>query len=530
MAQFDFNCPLCGEKIGADNSLRGQVVECPSCGKGIVVPRTTAPTDAKVRLRPIRRDKAASPQPQQASSEMSTPRRDGAPAVPLDVGGAHLKNEQLIRDAFNREVKTIKGTANVMLIREIVIFITVGLVIAGTIGGIWYSYRKKNEAAQIAWQRELERRKLAEEERAKKEEARKKAQAEERLARERERERLEAEKLAKEKARKAIEERRKKYEALAEDYREFELDYLKNAPKAVLPGGVKTKTTYSCLMADDVDGMAFFRIVVTPGQPMVVQRLSPDSAPVEVPVEGFNERCVTESYLMVADGRPYVSPQRKSSRSYPVPREDGRLSPATEDLGSSLHKIVRDLRLKTKFIRYDVFLQPKDEYRFEIEPMSVGQFSFDESLSVDDFRKVVRAKLEATARGNEDAYRRMVASRGDGGGKTRAHVALERNLAATEAESSAPDSSRSRVVYTGNNNIIYQSHTTRSGPSRGRLAKTANLQKQLEIEERARAQRQTATRRRQAADDEKFYRDNAVTDEKVDELLSRYVVTFRLAK
>ncbi len=530
MAQCDFNCPQCGEKIAADAALQGQVVECPSCGKGIVVPRTVASMGAGVRLRPIRRDESKFPQLQPTNNAMPTRGHEGTPAISLAVGGAHLKNEELIRDAFNREVKTIKGTANVMLIREIVIFITVGLVIAGTIGGIWYNYRKKGQAEQIAWQRELERRKLEEEERVKGEEARKRAQAEERLARERERERLEAEKLAEEKARKATEERRKRYEALAEDYREFELDYLKNAPKSVLPRGVKNKTTYSCLMADDVDGMAFFRIVVTPGQPMAVQRLSPDNAPVDVPVEAFNERCTMESYLMVADGRPYVSPRRKSSRSYPVPREDGRFCPAMEDLGSSLHKIVRDLGLKTKFIRYEVFLQPKDEYRFEVEPMSVGQIGFDESLSVNDFRNVVRAKLEVKARENADAYRRMVASRGDGGGKTRAHAALERNLAATAAETRTPDSSRSRVVYTGNNNIIYQSHTTRSGPTRGQLRKTASLQQQLEVEERARAKRQAAAQRRHAADDEKFRRENAVTDEKVDELLSRYVVTFRLAK
>lgn len=39
MARFDFNCPQCGKLIEAENSLRGQVVACPHCDKGIVVPR-----------------------------------------------------------------------------------------------------------------------------------------------------------------------------------------------------------------------------------------------------------------------------------------------------------------------------------------------------------------------------------------------------------------------------------------------------------------------------------------------------------
>ena len=39
MAEFEFNCPQCGQTIEADESLRGQVAECPHCGKEIVVPR-----------------------------------------------------------------------------------------------------------------------------------------------------------------------------------------------------------------------------------------------------------------------------------------------------------------------------------------------------------------------------------------------------------------------------------------------------------------------------------------------------------
>ena len=36
---FEFKCPQCGQTVEADESFRGQVAQCPHCGKGIVVPR-----------------------------------------------------------------------------------------------------------------------------------------------------------------------------------------------------------------------------------------------------------------------------------------------------------------------------------------------------------------------------------------------------------------------------------------------------------------------------------------------------------
>lgn len=45
MEQFKFNCPQCHKLVEADDSFRGQVAECPYCGKGIVIP-------AKVQVEP----------------------------------------------------------------------------------------------------------------------------------------------------------------------------------------------------------------------------------------------------------------------------------------------------------------------------------------------------------------------------------------------------------------------------------------------------------------------------------------------
>ena len=533
MAKFDFKCPQCGESIEADDSFRGQVAECPSCGKGIVVPRTAAAPSPKSRLHPIQ----PPPPPPKTGKNVTlhsanAPKRNGAatgPAVPESVGGAQHRNVEYIRDAFSREVKTIKGTANVLLFREIILFACIALVIAGTVGGIWYSYHKRNQAEQLAWQREQERRKLEEEEQARREEARRKEQEEARLARERERKRLEAERLAEEEARKAAERRRKMYDALANDYREAPLDYLRNAPKAVLPGSVRSKTAYSCMMADDVDGVAFFRIVVTPGEPMIVQRLSADAAPTNVPTSVFNERCKTESYLMVANGRPYLSPKKRTVRSYPIPRSDATLNPALEELGSDIYRIVKDMGIRTNLMRYDVYLQPKDGSA----PLSVGQVGFGDELSIDRFRTPIREKLEEQARERAEAYSRDKAARAKiggtrGGQSTSRPSSLELQLA--KARSSTQNSySRNRTVYTGGN-IIYRSETERTGPTQYQREKIASLEARLAAENEATARRQAAAARRQAEADALFAQGNTVTDRDVDEMLNRYNVTFRPAK
>ena len=36
---IEFKCPQCRNAVSVDGSYRGQVVECPHCGKGIVIPR-----------------------------------------------------------------------------------------------------------------------------------------------------------------------------------------------------------------------------------------------------------------------------------------------------------------------------------------------------------------------------------------------------------------------------------------------------------------------------------------------------------
>ena len=73
MAKFYFKCPQCGMPIAADDSVQGQVAECPSCKKGIVVP-----------FRP-------------PSDSVKTQRIQAVPTRPTDSQGPDLAEKQVIQ-------------------------------------------------------------------------------------------------------------------------------------------------------------------------------------------------------------------------------------------------------------------------------------------------------------------------------------------------------------------------------------------------------------------------------------------------
>ena len=50
---FEFKCPQCGQMVEADEAYRGQVAECPHCGKGIVVPRSKPKVQVEKKKRLI---------------------------------------------------------------------------------------------------------------------------------------------------------------------------------------------------------------------------------------------------------------------------------------------------------------------------------------------------------------------------------------------------------------------------------------------------------------------------------------------
>ena len=537
MAQFEFKCPQCGYTIEAEDSIRGQVAECPHCGKGIVVPRNAAADSRpKVKLHPVNREATQYPQEKRqmtgvkihrgdSSQRNDTTTRNRAP-VPESIAGAQHRNVEYIRDAFNREVKTIKGTANVLLLREIVLFACIALVIAGAIGGIWYSYRKRDQAEQAALQREQDRRRLEEEERNRREEAYKKAREEERLARKREKERLEEEQRKAKALAKAEQERRRKYESLAGSFKSAPLDYWKNASDDLRPANVKQETTYLCLLPDSVDKMAFFQVSVKPKEPMSVKRLSAESTPEDVTSEDFGKLCTLNPYLMLVEGKAYFCPAMKW-RKHHVPTDSEELNPSLEEFGA-LYEILREIGVRTQKFRYEVLLQSPDEDK----PMSVGQIAWGESLSRDTFRRLIREKLEEEARYRAEEYEQYKQAknkRGQSRNNSQTRAPLSRWFSRHRYYDYTVEYSRGNTAQVNvPGTTIYRSTKTRVyGPTQHQINKQIEWEKRQQAQEETRRKREVANARRQAEADARFAEENAVKDEDIDKVLNKCSVTFR---
>ncbi len=137
MAQFTFKCPQCGADIEADDSFRGQVAECPSCGKGIVVPRNIANKPSpSVRLRPVARDLPSASQP---TSATTTPNR-------------MTEFERMAEKEAERRRQERRHESMMMVLKVVVALLLIGG--GGIFGFMKWSESKRLEAEQLRAQRE----------------------------------------------------------------------------------------------------------------------------------------------------------------------------------------------------------------------------------------------------------------------------------------------------------------------------------------------------------------------------------------
>lgn len=116
MSEFSFKCPQCGETVEADDSLRGQVANCPFCDKGIVIPKATGarPPIGKVNARAFNRSFPSSnpnsaSRPQREDSKRSSDQPKNDPEVnALGMDGSALDR---IREWIlsNKKIVAISG-------------------------------------------------------------------------------------------------------------------------------------------------------------------------------------------------------------------------------------------------------------------------------------------------------------------------------------------------------------------------------------------------------------------------------------
>ena len=143
MAQFEFKCPQCGESIEADDSLCGQIAECPSCGKGIVVPRNAASEPCPpVQLRSLRVFKPVTSEIPSAQSS----------TMPLSSYATEFERRAEMKAERRRQ--EMRHESMMLLVKVAVALVLVGG--AGLFGFMKWRDGKRIEEQRLLAQREAE--------------------------------------------------------------------------------------------------------------------------------------------------------------------------------------------------------------------------------------------------------------------------------------------------------------------------------------------------------------------------------------
>ena len=83
MMTLTFKCPQCGKSVECDETFRGQVAECPYCGKGIVVPREKPRIPKTPMQRNMGGEKASSVHAPNVPSSKSQPNHAKVDTLPI---------------------------------------------------------------------------------------------------------------------------------------------------------------------------------------------------------------------------------------------------------------------------------------------------------------------------------------------------------------------------------------------------------------------------------------------------------------
>jgi hypothetical protein len=390
MATFDFTCPQCGVSVEADDSYRGMVLECPSCGKGIVVPRGTPVHHSK--LKPV-----ASRQDRQEDLNVVAMRRMLAEHEAADTA----------KRAEERARRRIR-----------LLFMAVNLVISvAVLGALAYGVRAwwNRKAEQERAREEARQKEEAENARAKEardaelqkrreaskqkqlEEAAKRAEAaklrEEKREREREelkqqREKREKERQDKIAAAAALAKERKdrveKFDRIEKALKGATVDLWNNLPKESRPGAVQG--TFYCLIPFDKD-YGVYEVESFTNGPMRVAKLSKKEADEPIEIADYSGLVAKLGCLCLpADGKTaYVTaPSGSEGEKYVVPSSS--VMPAALLWGEGLCALIKRYSMETGNLEYDVsYLSARGK------ALPLGQFAFGQLLGRTQLQEAVLA-------------------------------------------------------------------------------------------------------------------------------------------
>ena len=376
MATFDFTCPQCGVSVEADDSYRGMVLECPSCGKGIVVPRGTPVHHSK--LKPV-----ASRQDRQEDLNVVAMRRMLAEHEAADT--AKRAEER------SRRRKRLLFTA----VNLVVSVAVLGALAYGVMS--WWNRkaeqerareeaRQKEEAenarAKEARDAELQKRREASKQKQL-EEAAKRAEAAKLREEKREKERLDkiaaTAALAKERK-----DRVEKFDRIEKALKGATVDLWKNLPKESRPGAVQG--TFYCLIPFDKD-YGVYEVESFTNGPMRVAKLSKKESDEPIEIADYSGLVAKLGCLCLpADGKTaYVTaPSGSEGEKYVVPSSS--VMPAALLWGEGLCALIKRYSMETGDLEYDVsYLSARGK------ALPLGQFVFGQLLGRTQLQEAVLA-------------------------------------------------------------------------------------------------------------------------------------------
>ena len=167
--------------------------------------------------------------------------------------------------------------------------------------------------------------------------------------------------------------RKMAYDAVLRQFREARMDFWKNAPAEYRPGKVKEPLTFNCLVPE-TNSFAMLALLCKPGEPMVVQRLTPTADPIELPEADFKQLTAEVPFLVMREGRAYFcTPGKLSETTNAVPTYGESVNPSKETFGA-LYDLVFKLRIKRPDFVWQISFRPRDfETSFEICTVRFGE-------------------------------------------------------------------------------------------------------------------------------------------------------------
>lgn len=394
MANFDFTCPQCGVSVEADESYRGMVLECPSCGKGIVVPRVGGVPRSKLKH-------VTQQEKQEDLNAVAIRRR-------LAEQEAEEAAEQAKEQAFAAKIRKQRMVSTA--VKSIIVLVLVGVVAFGVM--VWRRHAaeqervREEERQRTETENALERKKREAEWQKKRdevlqrqqEEAEKRAEAEKKRKEERERERAEQKRLrderekerqdkiaAAESLKKERKERAEKFDRIGKLFSKATVDLWKNMPQDARPG--TAEGVFYCLIPFDEKDHGVYEVGSSTNGPMRVVKLSKKVA--DEPLEVADYAGLVAKYgclCLPADGKiVYVSvPKSPDDGKYVVPSSS--VEPSSLLWGEGLCALIKRYSIGTQNLVYDVsYLTARGK------ALPLGPFAFGKPLGRSELQSAVLA-------------------------------------------------------------------------------------------------------------------------------------------